>query len=408
MHYLGIDWATDKHDLCLTDEDGRIISQFQITHDMHGFEALHDVLKLLPDVRINIERADGLLVDWLVQQGYDLYITPPHVLAYRRPTRVKDDKGDAHLLAYLLRLGDPDCRPYNAQSEIVMHLKQLVRTYDRVLVEQRRLSNQLIMSLRQYYPVALTLFTKVNALISLAFIERFPTPAQAEALTYEALEQFLRNQRYIPIEKQMDVIWKRLQVPMPHASVEAGYVEHVLLLIPLLRTLHHQKQALIKKIHTVFRSHPEADWWLSFPGTKGPLTAALMLAWVGDARSRFPTANALQAYAGTVPVTRRSGKSRSVQFRKACSHPTRRATDNFARQSRRHSGWARAYYNEQLAKGKSRARANRDLANRWMNIIWTLWQRREPYDEATHVANRARKGQQATATPLAEAVQQAG
>jgi transposase len=335
MHYLGIDWATDKHDLCLTDDDGRIISQFQITHDMQGFEALHDILKLLPDVRINIERADGLLVDWLVHQGYDLYITPPHVLAYRRPTRVKDDKGDAFLLAYLLRLNDPDCRPYNAQSEIVMHLRQLARSYDRLLIEQRRLANQMIMSLRQHYPIALTLFTKPNLIIAMAFIERYPTPAQAEALTYADVEQFLREHRYPYVEERCEIIYDRLQVPMPHATVEDGYVEHVLLMIPLLRTLHYQKQALIKKIHALFRRHPEADWWLSFPGTKGPLTAAFMLAWVGDARSRFPTANSLQAYAGTAPVTRRSGKSRSVQFRKACSHPTRRATDNFARQRQR-------------------------------------------------------------------------
>jgi transposase len=401
MHYLGIDWATDKHDLCLLSNDGRVLSQFEITHDMAGFSKLHELLKTLPDVRINIERSDGLLVDWLVQQRYDLYITPPHVLAYRRPTRAKDDKGDAFLLAYLLRLADPDCRPYHAQSPIVMHLRQLARTYDRVLTEQRRLSNQLIMNLRQYYPVVLTLFAKVNTLISLSFLEHYPTPADAEALTYDDLEQFFRQQRYPHGRKRRDLIHDRLRVPMPRASVEAGYIEHVKLLIPLLRTLHHQKQALIKTIHRVFRSHPEADWWLAFPGTKGPLTAALMLAWIGDDRSRFPTANSLQAFAGTVPVTRRSGKSRSVQFRRACSHPMRRAADNFALQSRRHSGWARAYYNQQLTKGKSPARANRDLANRWIRIIWTLWQRREVYNEAQHVANRSRQGQ---AVALAKAV----
>ena len=110
MHYLGIDWATDKHDLCLMADDGRVLSEFQIKHDMAGFNQLNELLKTLPDVQINIERSDGLLVDWLVQQGYVLYITPPHILAHRRPTRVKDDKGDAFLLAYLLRLKDPDCR----------------------------------------------------------------------------------------------------------------------------------------------------------------------------------------------------------------------------------------------------------------------------------------------------------
>jgi len=401
MHYLGIDWATDKHDLCLMADDGSILSQIEITHDMVGFNELNKLLKALPDVKINIERSDGLLVDWLVQQKYDLYITPPHVMAYRRPTRVKDDKGDAFLLAYLLRLKDADCRPYNAQSHTVTHLKQLARTYNRVIVEQRRLCNQLIDNLRRYYPVALTLFTKVNTLISLAFLEQYPTPEQAQSLTYEGVERFLREQHYRYIQQRLDLVYARLQVPMPQASVQAGYVEHVKMLIPLLRMIHHQRQALIKEMNKVFLSHPEADWWLSFPGTKGPLTAALLLAWIGDARTRFPTANALQAYAGTAPVTRRSGKSKSVHFRKACSHPTRRAADNFARQSRRHSGWARAYFQHRLDRGHSPARANRDLANRWMKIIWTLWQRREIYDEIKHVANRSRKGQQVV---LAEAV----
>ena len=400
MHYLGIDWATDKHDLCLMAEDGVVLSQFEIRHDMAGFNNLHQILQALPDVRINIERADGLLVDWLVQQDYDLYITPPHILAHRRPTRVKDDKGDAFLLAYLLRLQDPDCRRYNRQSQIVTHLKQLARAYDRALAEQRRLSNQLIYNLRQYYPVALTLFTQAHSLISLAFLEQHPTPQDADPITYHDLEQFLRGQRYSHM-KRLDLLYQRLRVPMPRASVQTGYVEHVKMLIPLLRMLHHQKQALIKAMTKVFRSHPEAEWWLTFPGTKGPLTPARLLAWIGDDRSRFPTAASLQAVAGTVPVTRRSGKTKVVEFRTGCSHPLRSVADDLARQSCRHSGWAQAYFQQQLDKGHSAARAYRALANRWMKIVWTLWQRREVYDEARHVANRSRKGQQVALAKVA-------
>lgn len=401
MHYLGIDWATDKHDLCLTTKEGHILSQFTITHDMAGFNQLHDLFQALPDIRINIERSDGLLVDWLVQQGADLYITPPHVLAHRRPTRVKDDKGDAFLLAYLLRLGDTDCRPYSQQSQIVTHLKQLIRAYDRALAEQRRLSNQLIYNLRQYYPVALTLFSFVRSPLTLAFIEQFPTPQDAEKITYADMEAFLRRQHYAHIEKRLDLIYQRLQVPMPHASVQVGYVEHVRMLIPILRTLHVQKRTLIKEIRRVFATHPEAAWWRSFPGTKGPLTPARLLAWIGDDRSRFPTADTLQAVAGTVPVTRRSGKSKTVEFRHNCLHPLRNVADDLARQSLRHSGWAKAYLQQQLDRGHTTPRAYRALANRWMKIIWTLWQRRELYDEAVHVKNRSRKGQPIR---LAEAV----
>jgi len=238
MHYLGIDWATDKHDLCLLADDGRILSQFVVTHDLAGFATLQDHLKTLPDVRINIERSDGLLVDWLVQQGYNLYITPPHILAHRRPTRVKDDKGDAYLLAYLLRLDDRDCRPYSIQSHTVVHLRQLVRAYDHALKEQRRLSNQLVYSLRQYYPVALNLFTRIYNLIALTFLERYPTPQAAQALNREELEQFLRGQRYA-YPQRIDTIYRQLQTPMPLASVQDGHVEYVKLLIPLLRMVFH-------------------------------------------------------------------------------------------------------------------------------------------------------------------------
>jgi len=31
--------------------------------------------------------------------------------------------------------------------------------------------------------------------------------------------------------------------------------------------------------------------------------------------------------------------------------------------------------------------------NRWMKIVWTLWQRHERYDENKHIANRSCKGE---------------
>ncbi|MEO1645993.1 MAG: transposase [Chloroflexota bacterium] len=363
-----------------------------MSHNLTGFNQLKAVLGALSDVQINIERSDGLLVDWLIQQGYNIYITPPQVLARRRPTRAKDDKRDAFLLAHLLRLEDPDCRPYNSQSQIVTHLRQLARAYDWALKQQRRLSNQLTNNLRQYYPVALTLFARAYSLITLAFLERFPTPQDAENLTYSEFEQFLRSQGYSHM-KRLDLLYQRLKTPMPRAAMQDGYVQHDQMLIPLLRMLYHQKNAITKEMKKVFLSHPDADWWLSIPGTQGPLTPARMLAWMGDNRSRFPTAKVLQAVAGTVPVTRRSGKTKVVEFRTACSHPLRSAIDDLARQSTRHSGWARAYFQQQLDKGHSAARSYRALSNRWLKIIWTLWQRHETYDEAVHVANRSRKGQ---------------
>ena len=393
MYYLGIDWATEKHDLCLLDEAGVIVQQMKIEQSNAGFKHFEELVNRYgaANIRFNIERSDGLLVDWMLAQGWAIHITPPVVVAHRRPRRSKSDPSDAYLLAYLLRLRDPDCRPLTRSSPTVLYLRELARALDSTLADQRRLANRLGYLLYQYFPAANRLFAHVECLICLAFLESFPTPEAARALTRHQLKLFLKRHHYRFMDR-LDLIYAQLQIPMPTAAVSAGYVAQVKIIIPLLRELHHTRSRLERELPALFMTHPEADWWKSLPGSRGPLTPARLLAWIGDDRSRFPNAETLQAIAGTAPITRRSGKALNVEFRKACSHPMRRALDDFARQSVRYSAWAREYHDAQMARGHSKARAYRALANRWAKIIWTLWQRREAYDEAKHLANRAHQG----------------
>ena len=83
MYYLGIDWANEKHDLCLLDETGTIIKQLTIAQDLSGFQQLEQLVQRygVDNIRLNIERADGLLVDWILAQGWMLYLTPTIVVA---------------------------------------------------------------------------------------------------------------------------------------------------------------------------------------------------------------------------------------------------------------------------------------------------------------------------------------
>lgn len=393
MYYLGIDWATEKHDLCLLDEDGTIVQQLEIKQSNDGFQRFESLVNRYDAANIlfNIERSDGLLVDWMLAQGWAVHVTPSVVVAHRRPRRSKSDPSDAYLLAHLLRLKDPDCRPLTRSSPLVLHLRELARALDKTIVDQRRLGNRLSYLLYQYFPAANRLFAHVESLICLAFLEAYPTPEQGRALTKHQLKLFLKRNNYRFMDR-LELIYVQLQIPMPSAAVSSGYVVQVQILIPLLRELHHTRSRLERELPAVFLTHPEAAWWKSFPGARGQLTPARLLAWIGDDRDRFPNPETLQATAGTAPVTRRSGKSLNVEFRTACSHQMRSAMDDFARQSVRYSPWARQYLTEQLGRGHSKARAYRALANRWAKILWTLWQRREVYDEAKHLANRARQG----------------
>ena len=112
---------------------------------------------------------------------------------------------------------------------------------------------------------------------------------------------------------------------------------------------------------------------------------------LGDAKNRWNSFRHLQAEAGTVPVTKSSGKSRVVQFRYACKKQLRNAMYWFAFNSRKRCEWANKYYRDQRAKGHSTHQALRALGAKWLKIIFVMWRDHKPYDENYHLANIARQ-----------------
>jgi transposase len=391
MYYVGIDWGTEEHQVSVMSQAGQSISELVIQHTWAGFEQLSHTLKELGPVEINLERPNGLLVEWLVSQGWPVYFTPPHIVGKRRRRASKDDRRDSRQLAQLMRDHDPDCQRVCFSSEAAEGLRQLVQAYDQLAQEQRRLSNQLRAVLTNYYPSALGLFNRLHQPLTLAFLQVFPTPQQAQAASREDLVAFFRSQAYRYMQR-VEHHYQCLQQPMPTARVQQGWVPHMLALVALLHTLHDQLQHLQRLIRQAFTAHPEAAWWRALPAGKGDLTLPRLMAYFGDQRDRFSSFQMLQAIAGTAPITQQSGKRRLVSFRLACSRPFRRAISDFARLSLHHSGWAKAYYLNQLALGHSKARALRALANSWLRILWTIWQRHELYSESKHLSHQLRQG----------------
>jgi transposase len=140
MHYVGIDWADTSHQIAIMTVEGQCISEFEIQHSDQGFQQLAKQLDPFGTVQVNMERPDGLLVDWLIEQGHQVYVTPPRIAARRRPRRSKDDRGDARLLANLLRTQDEECRPLQRHSSLVEILLQLTRAYAQLQRQQTRVT----------------------------------------------------------------------------------------------------------------------------------------------------------------------------------------------------------------------------------------------------------------------------
>src|SRR5215470_20437655 len=83
------------------------------------------------------------------------------------------------------------------------------------------------------------------------------------------------------------------------------------------------------------------------------------------------------------------GKRRVIYFRRACDDEFRSLAHSLAVSSIQQSTWARAYWESVRQRGGTDTHAYRCLANRWLAIIWKLWQTRQPYDEAYHLQQRA-------------------
>jgi hypothetical protein len=96
---------------------------------------------------------------------------------------------------------------------------------------------------------------------------------------------------------------------------------------------------------------------------------------------RYHSASELQPYSGIAPVLASSGKQRWVHWRWACPKFVRQTFHEWAAHSIGSSAWAKAYYEQQRAKGKPRNTVVRALAFKWIRILFRCWKNRKPYSE---------------------------
>lgn len=119
------------------------------------------------------------------------------------------------------------------------------------------------------------------------------------------------------------------------------------------------------------------------PGV-GPVTVSRLIVAFGSYRDRYDNAYQIQCYSGIAPITEASGNHHWVHFRWTCPKFIRQTFHEFAFLSLRKSEWAKAYYDDQRAKGKSHPAAVRALAFKWIRILFRCWKSGQPYNEHSY------------------------
>lgn len=391
-YYVGIDWASDKHDICVLDAAGQIRAAFSVAHSAQGLAELVRRLTRFAAPAfppIAIERPSGLLIDTLVEAGFPIVPIHPNALKATRPryhaAPGKSDPGDAYILGDVLRTDGHRFRALRAPSDATRALRAAVRTRDDLVSTRVQLANQLRSVLESFWAGAAAIFADIDSPIALDFLDAYPTPDCAARLGPQRLERFLKRAAYCGRRSAAELLARLRAAPPGHAEPLERETKGQLVraLVAVLRPIVEQARQLEGLIAGHLTQHPDGPLLQSFPRT-GTVNAAQLLAELGDDRLRFPTAEQLAAEAGVAPVTHSSGKHRGVACRFACNKRLRQALTTWADNSRHAHPWAHAVYVAARARGCDHPHAIRVLARAWVRVLWRCWQDRSLYDPAKH------------------------
>jgi transposase len=397
-YYLGVDWADQTHAVWGVDERGTKVAARTVPHTAEG---LSEWGRELDEWRAQgielwaaIERPEGRVVDVLLDHGVMVFPVNPKALDRARDrfrqSGAKSDPFDARVLADFLRTDHAHLRALQPSSEAAQELKLLTEDYQRQIRQQTRLVNQLTITLKAYYPRALEV-AALTTTLAREFLLAYPTPEAVVTLTERQWQQWARAHRLSEARtRELWAVLQQPQLPVPAHVVRAkARLMHSLVgqLTPVVAAVGDYREA----INDFFASMPAAQWARTLPIGKHGITAPTLWACLGDAPGRWESFRHLQAHAGAVPVTKRSGKQQVVHFRFACDKALRYIVDQVAFLSLGSSAWARAYYDQQRARGHSHHQALRALGAKWLKIIFVLWERQVPYDEQYHLATMTRQ-----------------
>jgi transposase len=378
--FVGVDWAERHHDVCLLDPHGAVLAKRRITDGLVGVSELHALLAChaqdASQVVVGIETDRGLLVGALLAAGYQVYgINPLAVSRYRDRHVVsgaKSDRGDAKVLADLVRTDRHNHRQVAGDSQLAEAVKVLARAHQRLVWTRQDQANALRSALREFYPGALAAFgTDLASRDALAVLGAAPTPMAGRALSQTALAGALRQVgRKLHVQARAVAIQSALRSPQLDAPVlvARAYGRVVAATVAVLQALNAQLVALEEELARALARHPQAGVLRSQPGL-GLVLAARVLGEFGDDPARYATAKGRKAYAGTAPITRASGTRTVVAVRVARNDRLANACTQWAFAALNASAGARRCYDRHRAAGNRHAQALRALGNRLVGIL---------------------------------------
>lgn len=398
--YVGVDWATQAHQVVVLDRQRRVVMERVIEHTGVALIEWADGLVALAggdpaQVAVAIEVPHGPVVETVLERGLHVYALNPKQLDRFRDrytvAGAKDDRRDAFVAAAALMTDRPAFRRLSPTDPQLVRLRELARAEAELTQELARLANRLREQLLRYYPQALTLCPAADEPWLWALLEEAPTPAAARRLTAVRLTRLLRRHRIRRLTA--DAVLAQLQttaVPVAPGTSEA-ISEHLAWVLPRLSLLETQRRECARRVEKLLTAlsapdpgqpgeHRDAAILRSLPGLGRTGTATMLAEASGLLATR--AYHPLRAHTGIAPVTDRSGKRVAVHMRYACNARLRNAMYHWGRVSVQCDPHSRQHYTQLRQRGHSHARALRGVVDRLLRVLMAMLKTRTLYDPA--------------------------
>ena len=397
---IGLDWGDQSHAIALEPAGG-----YTETYTLvHSAESLHQWLDQLQarfdgrPVAVAIETDRGAVVYALLERPWvSIYpIHPATSTRHRtmfRPSGAADDLPDALVLLSLLQHHRDRLRPLQPDDELTRTLAGLVQARRKAVDRRTLLTNQLLSTLKDYFPQAMALVGEnLAAPMALDFLDKWPRLTEVKAAKSSTVRNFYYRhnvRRAELIESRLEQIRSAQLLTRDTAVIEVG-VRVVKLLTAELRVLGEHIAEFDAVIAQTFAQHPEKTFYKELPGA-GPILAPRLLAAFGTDRGHYPEPASMQRYFGVAPVTEKSGSRAWVHWRWNAPKFLRQTLIEWAGQTVVYCPWAKAYYEKQKAKRAAHHAILRALAFKWLRILWRCWQKREPYNQEHYLKQLERR-----------------
>jgi transposase len=399
--YVGIDWGHEVHHLCLLDASGLVRATRTVAHTA---AAVHEAVQWLgqqtgaaPEaMAVAIETPRGALVDSLLDRCFPVFAINPKQLDRFRDrftaAGAKDDRRDAWVLADSLRTDAQAFRRVQGDDPLIVELREVRHLVEDLQTDEARLTNRLRDQLYRVDAAWLPLCPAADEPWLWTLLAEAPDPSTWPRLSRRRLARVLRTHRIRRFT--VDDVLAGLRAPRLHAApgVSDAVAHRLRALVPQLQVLHAQRRDAEQQMDRLLnalatapiaegepREHRDVEILQSLPGVGRIVTATMLTEAPGALAGR--DYRTLRAYAGTAPVTQRSGKRlHLVTMRYACKPRLRQALYHWARVSLQRDRATRAYYDRVRARGHHHARALRSVADRWLRILVAMLKSRTLYD----------------------------